>query len=288
MLDLLARDYVFCPKEGLGPTLSPPSSTLPTLKGDDPVQSTASILKPSALPHTEVWIDISPPLHTQTTHDGMPHVGFAVTNPCSDFGYPTPFLSSDYLSHDTEYRSIKDIDNTITFISKTPVSARSSCIVSYDGLIVHTEEHALTVHQVQQQDARQPSEEEKFLYEVKLAPEFWHIICGSRGRIQITLVCYRLIIKSPDPTRYSILQKILSESNVSFSDATIFSGTYRFRYPVLGTSSSTAPREFMDFCGDHSLSTTSAWCTSMDGSVSSDHQEWPQQVMMMGWSATHV
>jgi transcriptional enhancer factor len=78
-------------------------------------------------------------------------------------------------------RPICAIDPTITFVSRSVISAQSSCSVLLDGNTIHKEVTPLTLagscpdgyHDV----------DSPLLYGVKLVPSYWQLLCESPGKL---------------------------------------------------------------------------------------------------------
>jgi transcriptional enhancer factor len=77
-------------------------------------------------------------------------------------------------------RPISAIDPTITFVSRSAISAQSSCSVLLDGETVHTEVTPLTLTGSCPDDRH--SVDRPLLYGVQLVPSFWQFLCESHGK----------------------------------------------------------------------------------------------------------
>ncbi|KAF7333844.1 TEA domain-containing protein [Mycena venus] len=99
-------------------------------------------------------------------------------------------------------RRIESINPIVSFIAPSPVVGHSWFTVYSDGFMIHTE----TVVLLQVYQAHQPS---GLLYSSQLIPKYW-----------------KVIVESPDPTRFTIFQEVLRTENSSI----LFSATYIFSY----------------------------------------------------------
>ncbi|KAJ7075517.1 hypothetical protein B0H15DRAFT_956437 [Mycena belliarum] len=128
----------------------------------------------------------------------------------------SPSDNSDIV-HVSQYpRSINSINPLVSFTCRVPLIAHSRFRVSSEGLILHAETVPMTLSP---QYAPQPGD---FLYSTRLIPMYW-----------------KVILESPDPTRFEIFQEVVREDTSSV----VFSATYKFAYPVrnIGESPSSLP-----------------------------------------------
>lgn len=102
-------------------------------------------------------------------------------------------------------RHITEIEPTITFMSPTPVSARSHFTVHTEEGIIFSESTPLEAI------GSSPASEADRLYRTLLIPGFWETI-----------------VHSADPSQYIITQRVTPESSSSL--APIFSAIYKFNY----------------------------------------------------------
>lgn len=133
-------------------------------------------------------------------------------------------------------RQLREIDPTITLISRTTTTARSHYTVHTDDGIVYSESTDLELLD----PITNPAVDGSFLYKTPLVPGFWETVLNSPGRIPLPNSIYVLLMEGGvDATRYVILQRVVQDaSTLSASSSTIFSAMYRFCY----TPSSSHPR----------------------------------------------
>ncbi|KAG6849607.1 hypothetical protein H0H93_006964 [Arthromyces matolae] len=115
--------------------------------------------------------------------------------------------SADVLRPSSSPRPFHTIDPTITFVGPSAVSAQSSFTVFAEGVTVFSESMPLT--------ATGPAPERvdgALLYSTPIVPGFWSKIA-----------------ESPDPTRFTIVQDVISTS--SDAQSVIFSAMFKFTYP---------------------------------------------------------
>jgi transcriptional enhancer factor len=119
-------------------------------------------------------------------------------------GRPTPSGNGDIVHASDHPRAIGSINPTVSFTSPAPLVAHSRFTVYSEDLILHAENVPLVFLPDR---APQPSD---FLYSTKLVPKYWDVI-----------------VNSPDPTRFTIFHDVVKQE----SSRTVFSATYKFRYP---------------------------------------------------------
>jgi transcriptional enhancer factor len=81
-------------------------------------------------------------------------------------------------------RPICIIDPTVTFVSRSVISAQSSCLVLLDGATIHKEVTPLALAG----SSSEPRSEDNFplMYGVKLVPNYWESLCRSPGKLLIS------------------------------------------------------------------------------------------------------
>ncbi|KAF8959979.1 hypothetical protein BDZ97DRAFT_1368066 [Flammula alnicola] len=107
-------------------------------------------------------------------------------------------------------RHLRDIDPTITLLSRTATSAQSYYTVHTDEGIIFSESTVL-----EPLDPTSPSTSDgSLLYKTSLVPGFWNTIA-----------------QSSDASQYIIIQRVVQDASTSSSSSsTIFSAMYRFNY----------------------------------------------------------
>ncbi|KAJ7822700.1 hypothetical protein B0H13DRAFT_1478516, partial [Mycena leptocephala] len=145
--------------------------------------------KKSSSRHTVVYIDILPVRSPDMIRNESSSL------PCSDTG--DVIHASDYP------RRLRSINPTISFTSPSRIVAYTRFTVYSEGLILHTENVPLLLL------ADHPSQLSGFIYTTKLVPKYWQVL-----------------LDSPDPTRFTISQEVVKDSNLT----TLFSATYKFCY----------------------------------------------------------
>ncbi|KAJ7757755.1 hypothetical protein DFH07DRAFT_458870 [Mycena maculata] len=148
---------------------------------------------PSSTSHTVMYIDI--------LSEGSPE----------DSSIPNPSLWSDSegsmitVIHASDHpRRLSSIDPTVTFVSQALFTAQSRFTVYSEDLILHAETTSLVPvidHTAQVLG---------YLYKTTLVPGYW-----------------KVILESPDPTRFTIYQEVVKGDN----SALVFLATYKFIYP---------------------------------------------------------
>lgn len=122
-------------------------------------------------------------------------------------------------------RHLHDIDSTITLLSKSTTSARSFFTVYSGEDVVYSEVTSL-------KPLGPPPGDFDFdnssscLYSTTLVPGFW-----------------RSLVQSPDPTQYTIVQRVVQDSSASSPPCTLFSAMFKFTYvscPYISTPSAAA------------------------------------------------
>ncbi|KIK05809.1 hypothetical protein K443DRAFT_90627 [Laccaria amethystina LaAM-08-1] len=186
-----------------GSDTSPPNSpTTPT----DAHATLQSLLyrgvesRSTELPNSIVFIDLipHPSAGPSSSHSGEEHLwkgrGFQISR-------ASPFP-----------RHLRDIDSTITLLSKSTTSARSFFTVYSGEDVVFSEVTSL-------KPLGPPPGDFDFdnssscLYSTSLVPGFW---CS--------------LVQSPDPTQYTIVQRVVQDSSALSPPCTLFSATYKFTY----------------------------------------------------------
>ncbi|KAJ7142280.1 hypothetical protein C8R44DRAFT_760458 [Mycena epipterygia] len=143
----------------------------------------------AAVRHTVIYIDIVP--------EGCPDpAGSTTSSPWSD--------SEEVVRASDHPRRLGAINPTVSFTSPSPIVAYSRFTVYSEELILHAE----TVPLVPVPD--HTSRAVGFLYSTRLVPKYW-----------------KVILDSPDPTRFTILQEVVKYESPSL----VFSATYKFSYP---------------------------------------------------------
>ncbi|KAJ7661756.1 hypothetical protein B0H17DRAFT_1144563 [Mycena rosella] len=146
----------------------------------------------SSARHTVIYIDLIP----ENAPDNM------------DGNRPT--LWSDHDGGDVIHasdrpRRLRSINPTVTFMSQSPVAAQSRFTVYSNDLVLHTETAPLAPAMAPAPDVS------GFLYNTTLVPQYWKVIS-----------------KSPDPTRFTIYQEVVRDD----PPAVVLSTTYKFSYPA--------------------------------------------------------
>ncbi|KAF9468360.1 hypothetical protein BDZ94DRAFT_782548 [Collybia nuda] len=155
---------------------------------------------PTNIPNYDYELDTPSVIHIDLLPD-------APTGPYSvSPDQPSPFDGSDIIEASQKPRRLDSIDPTITFVSRSPISAQSYFIVKLAGMSVFSETTLLTPAGPAPRDAGGA-----LLFSTKLVPGWWD-----------------KILDSPDPTQYTILQEVIHDSPSSFL---AFSAVYKFRYP---------------------------------------------------------
>ncbi|KAJ6488887.1 hypothetical protein C8R45DRAFT_248795 [Mycena sanguinolenta] len=143
----------------------------------------------STLPHTIIYIDILP--------EGSPDRMCSVTR-------PSPWSNDGDIIHPSDHpRPLKSIKPTISFTAPSPIIANSRFTVYSEDLILHAETVPLGLV------LDQPHHRSGFLYSAQLVPKYW-----------------KVILDSPDPTRFTIFQEVYKTEN----SAILFSAAYKFNY----------------------------------------------------------
>ncbi|KAJ7737100.1 hypothetical protein B0H16DRAFT_108442 [Mycena metata] len=148
-------------------------------------------LFPSTSPrHIVMYIDLLPdePRNNICDADG--------SSPWSDTG--------DVVRASNHPRRLESINPTVSFTSPTRILAHSRFTVYSESLILHAENVPLVPL------VNDGTEAAGILYSTDLVPKYW-----------------RIILDSPDPTRFTIFQEVVKEEN----SAILFSATYKFSYP---------------------------------------------------------
>ncbi|KAJ6542507.1 hypothetical protein DFH09DRAFT_1173900 [Mycena vulgaris] len=160
------------------------------------LSSPVSLLENSLFPstssrHTIMYIDILPagsPDEIQTTT------------------HPSPWSDAGHVVRASDHpRSLGSINPTVSFTSRSPIVAHSRFTVYSEEFILHAETVPL------QLVPQHVPEDADFLYSTQLVPKYW-----------------KVILDSPDPTRFTIFQEVVTEDNPFI----VFSATYKFNYPI--------------------------------------------------------
>jgi len=108
-------------------------------------------------------------------------------------------------------RHLRDIDPTITFVSRSLSNAQSYFTVHLADHLIFSESTTL---EVVDPDDPSTSNVDGILYKTLLVPGFWNTIC-----------------QSPDASQYTITQRVVQDSCSSSSpSSTVFSAVYKFLY----------------------------------------------------------
>jgi hypothetical protein len=132
--------------------------------------------------------------------------------PCSDTG--DVIHASDYP------RRLGSINPTVSFTSPSRIVAHTRFTVYSEDLILHTENVPLLLL------AGHPSQSSGFIYTTKLVPKYWQVLLDSPGAGIHYVFVSRTDTATADPTRFTISQEVVKESNFT----TLFSATYKFVY----------------------------------------------------------
>lgn len=110
------------------------------------------------------------------------------TSSSPGLGPLVPTLSGSSSSNSSQAssgpRSLRSIDPTVTFMSRSPLNAYSSFRVLRDGREVHTERSELNMRSSSVMPTPQwPSEMEcTFWYTTAFVPQYWEHLCASSGK----------------------------------------------------------------------------------------------------------
>ncbi|OJA17332.1 hypothetical protein AZE42_05915 [Rhizopogon vesiculosus] len=165
---------------------------------------------------TPVYIDILPEPSSWSNSSS--------SRPCApSSSYRSPQGAATSHSSSNMPRRMRDIDSTVTFVSPSAVTGKSSYIVLLDGAPIHSEDTKLECVGPYPTGSINPSSDGPLLYSTTLVPKFWETLC-----------------KSPDPTVYTIIQDVyrapdpapLARYPSRPRPVLIFSAIYHFRYPV--------------------------------------------------------
>ncbi|KAJ6523261.1 hypothetical protein DFH09DRAFT_1190690 [Mycena vulgaris] len=163
---------------------------------DSALNSPVSPLEDSLFPstssrHTIMYIDILPA--------GSPDEIQSTT-------HPSPWSDAGHVVRASDHpRSLRSINPTVSFTSRSPIVSHSRFTVYSEELILHAETVPL------QLVPQHVPDDERFLYSTPLVPRYW-----------------KVILDSPDPTRFTISQEVVQEGNPFI----VFSATYKFSYPI--------------------------------------------------------
>ncbi|KAJ6565233.1 hypothetical protein DFH09DRAFT_1157888 [Mycena vulgaris] len=149
-----------------------------------------SLLPPtSSARHTVIYIDI--------LASGFPDETWSTTDDSS-------WADCGDIVHASDHpRSLASINPTVAFKSRLPLTAHSRFTVYSEGLVLHSETAPLAC-------LPQSPNASAVLYSTQLVPKYW-----------------KVILHSPDPTRFTIFHEVVKEENLFVA----FSATYKFRYP---------------------------------------------------------
>ncbi|KAF7375378.1 TEA domain-containing protein [Mycena sanguinolenta] len=156
-----------------------------------PISSSGDAFFPSTSSsrHTVIYIDILP--------EGSPDRDRNGTD-------PSPWSDDGDIVHASDHpRRLKSINPTVSFTAPSPIVAHSRFTVYSEDLILHAESVPLGLMM------DQPHQRLGFLYSSQLVPKYW-----------------KVIVDSPDPTRFTIFQEVYGTE----SSALLFSATYKFCY----------------------------------------------------------
>ncbi|KAJ7644877.1 hypothetical protein FB45DRAFT_300433 [Roridomyces roridus] len=121
---------------------------------------------------------------------------------------PSPWSDDgDVIRASTHPRRVHEINPTVSFTSCTPLRAHSQFTVYSEDLILHAESVPLELTGKQADGS--------FIYSTVLVPQYWPTI-----------------LKSPDPSRFTIFHEIIRDSDSSL----VFSATFKFSYPAMTLS----------------------------------------------------
>ncbi|KAJ7825623.1 hypothetical protein B0H13DRAFT_2374872 [Mycena leptocephala] len=144
----------------------------------------------AAVRHTVIYIDIVP--------EGS-------LNPAGSTTSSSPWSDSGEVVRASDHpRRLGAINPAVSFTSPSPIVAYSRFTVYSEELILHAE----TVPLLPMAD--DTSRAVGFLYSTSLVPKYW-----------------KVILDSPDPTRFTISQEVVKDDSPSL----VFSATYKFSYP---------------------------------------------------------
>ncbi|KAJ7231385.1 hypothetical protein B0H12DRAFT_209260 [Mycena haematopus] len=170
----------------------PASSSSTDSALSSPISSSGESFFPgtSSSHHTVIYIDILPKGSPDRIRSGTS---------------PSPWSDDGDVIHASDHpRRLESISPTVSFTSPSPIVAHSRFTVYSEDLILHAETVPLGL--VMPDQSHQPS---GFLYTSQLVPKYW-----------------KVIVDSPDPTRFTIFQEVLKTE----SSAMLFSATYKFSY----------------------------------------------------------
>jgi len=142
--------------------------------------------------------------------------------------------------HHSQPRPISVIDPTVTFTSRSSMTAQSFFTVQRDGQAIHSE--TANVNLLSTSVDAGPSDIDCiFYYTAPLVPSFWRTICQDRGQSFSLRGVGEFGLNFPpttDPARYSIIHDIYQRSGTDAESSSapeqgylILSVEYRFTYP---------------------------------------------------------
>ncbi|KAJ7796088.1 hypothetical protein B0H14DRAFT_2852866 [Mycena olivaceomarginata] len=188
---------LLCPFRKPGPPSS--ASTDSALSSPTSPLGEAFFPSTSSSRSTVIYIDILPKGSHDKTNSGAP------SSLWSDAGY---------VIHASDHpRRLESINPTVSFTAPSTVVAHSRFTVYSEEIILHAETVPLVLLRDQ---APHPS---GFVYSAQLIPKYW-----------------KVIVDSPDPTRFTIFQEVIKNEGSSI----LFSATYKFSYPKQFTNLSSS------------------------------------------------
>lgn len=169
-----------------GPSSSPSPSSIScdSLPSDDsstsssaesptsPAQYNLVMPKHNQLPdsRTPVYIDILPESSS-----------WSQSSSSRSSPYKSPQGAAASHSSSNTPRRMKDIDPTVTFVSPSVVTGKSSYIILLDGAPIHSEDTKLECIGPYPSGSMNPSNDGPMLYSTTLVPKFWETLCKSPG-----------------------------------------------------------------------------------------------------------
>ena len=124
-------------------------------------------------------------------------------------------------------RHLRDIDPTITLLSRAETSAQSHFSVHTDDGIVFSETTALEPLD----PTSAPTADGSLLYKTSLVPGFWDTISQSPGKLNHRYASPTVADKTLlDASQYVVIQRVMPDASSSTAPSTIFSAMYKFNY----------------------------------------------------------
>ncbi|KAJ7025511.1 hypothetical protein C8F04DRAFT_1128250 [Mycena alexandri] len=179
------------------PAYSESAGSIDSALNSPTLSSEDGIFPSTSSRHTVMYIDLLP----DESRNNI--CGADGSSPWSDTG--------DIVRASDHPRRLESINPTISFTSPSRIFAHSQFTVYSESLILHAETVPLVPL------VNDSSEATGFLYSTGLVPKYW-----------------KVILDSPDPTRFTIFQEVVKEEN----SAILFSATYKFSYPPANSCSS--------------------------------------------------